>query len=267
MKPPLHNTTQYYSILLNTTQPYTLMKRLTIIFTVLLTATSIMAEEFKIGKLTFEIETPTTVRLTDADKDITKVFLSETINYKGNSYTLTYIGYEAFKGCKSLTSVTIPNSVTSIRSSAFEGCTSLTSVTIPNSVTSIGYEAFWGTAIYNNKSNWENGVLYINDYLIDASSDLVGHYSIKQGTRLIGDLAFYGCSSLTSVTIPNSVTHIGHVAFSDCSLLTSVTIPNSVTKIGNLAFQRCENLKKVIIPNHTELDIYAFPKHTKIIRQ
>ena len=101
------------------------MKRLTIIFAVLLTATSIMAEEFKIGKLTFEIATPTTVRLTDADEDITKAFLSETIDYKGNSYTLTYIGYEAFKGCKSLTSVTIPNSVKEIGDDAFPSHTKI----------------------------------------------------------------------------------------------------------------------------------------------
>ena len=120
------------------------MKRLTIIFAVLLTATSIMAQTFKIGKLTFKIATPTTVGLIGADKDITNVFLSETIDYEGNSYTLTYIGHEAFKGCKSLTSVTIPKGVTSIEGYSFEGCKSLKSVTIPNSVTSIGEWAFKG---------------------------------------------------------------------------------------------------------------------------
>ena len=75
---------------------------------------NLWAETFKNGKLTFEIVTPTTVRLIYADEDITKAFLSETIDYKGNSYTLTYIGDMAFRGCTSLKSVTIPNSVTSI---------------------------------------------------------------------------------------------------------------------------------------------------------
>lgn len=119
------------------------MKKLGILLLACITAINLWAqEEFKIGKLTFKIETPTTVKLIGADKDITKAFLSETIDYEGNSYTLTSIGWFAFYGCESLTSVTIPNSVTSIGESAFEWCSSLTAVTIPNSVTIIGGYAF-----------------------------------------------------------------------------------------------------------------------------
>ena len=119
------------------------MKKLGILLLVCITALNLWAEEeFKIGKLTFEIETPTTVRLIGADEDITKVLLSETINYKGNSYTLTHIGRSAFRYCSSLTSVTIPNSVTSIGDRAFDGCSSLKSVAIPQSVTHIGTNAF-----------------------------------------------------------------------------------------------------------------------------
>ena len=96
------------------------MKKLGILLLACITALNLWAdEEFKIGKLTFEIETPTTVGLIHADEDITKVFLSETIDYKGNSYTITSIGWQAFYGCTSLTSVIIPNSVTSIGSGAF----------------------------------------------------------------------------------------------------------------------------------------------------
>lgn len=63
----------------------------------------------------------------------------------------------------------------------------------------------------------------------------------------IGDDAFYGCSGLTSVTIPNSVTSIGYCAFTNCRGLTSVTIPNSVTSIGSYAFEHCTSLQKVIV--------------------
>ena len=75
----------------------------------------------------------------------------------------------------------------------------------------------------------------------------------------IGNAAFYKCSGLTSVTIPNSVTFIGKSAFSDCSGLTSVTIPNSVTYIGYWAFGYCSGLTSVTIPNSvTSIGEYAF---------
>ena len=152
--------------------------------------------------------------------------------------SVTSIADGAFSHCIGLTSVTIPNSVTSIGINAFSSCSGLTSVTIPNSVTSIGEGAFNGTPFYNNKAD---GVIYLGKCLYKYKGTMSENTRIviEEGTIGISPKAFYNCSGLTSVTIPNSVTYIGGSAFEGCSGLTSVTIPNSVTSIGWYAFRGC----------------------------
>ena len=149
--------------------------------------------------------------------------------------SVSYISYGAFRGCSSLTSITIPNSVTQILESAFEGCSSLLNITIPDSVTSIGLGAFNGTAYYNDETNWENGLLYLGNWLVAANSE-ISSANIRQGTRGIADSTFRGFSSLTSVTMPDSLSFIGFYAFNGCRSLASVTIGNGVTFIDNGAF-------------------------------
>ena len=150
---------------------------------------------------------------------------------------------------KTLSTYSIKEGTKWIGDEAFWGCSSLTSITIPNSVTSIRYAVFWNTGIYNDKSKWENNVLYIDNCLIEANRSISGAYSIKENTQLIAGGAFEDCYHLTSITIPNSVTSIGENAFWRCYGLTSVTIPNSVTSIGNYAFYDCDALTSITIPN------------------
>lgn len=151
-----------------------------------------------------------------------------------NGKKVTSIGDFAFKGCNSLTGVTIPNSITSIGREAFEDCSSLTGVMIPKGVTYIGIATFKGCSKLTS-------------------------VTLPNSVTHIGIFAFKGCSSLTSVTIPNGVTYIGLGAFADCSSLTGVMIPNSVTYIGLSVFGGCSSLTSVTIPNSvTHIDCWEF---------
>ena len=161
--------------------------------------------------LIFDKATKTITGVTD--KTIKTINIPATIE----GVAVTTIGEKAFSECRSLTSVTIPNSVTFIGQSAFDGCSSLTSITIPDSVTGIGDSAFF-------------------------SCTSLTSVTISNSVTTIRQATFWNCSSLTSVTIPNSVTTIGSSAFRGCTLLASITIPKSVTNIGHSAFLKCKKL-------------------------
>lgn len=214
------------------------------------------------------------VTIIGCDAEVTECTIPDTIE----GYPVAFIGWVAFEFCSSLESVTIPSSVTSIGESAFRECSSLKSIYIPEGVTHIGYRAFGdceslesvtipnsiekvehiafeNTAIYNNESNWENGVLYIGPVLVDSNygdESIYGNYAIKAGTKVIADYAMAGCS-IESVTIPSSVTNIGDYAFRNCSSLESVTIPSRVTSIGDSVFDGCSSLASINVEKENSI--------------
>ena len=97
----------------------------------------------------------------------------------------------------------------------------------------------------------EWGVKYSKDgrKLLGVSEKLSGAYSVKEGTRIICDRAFWNCSSLSEIVIPSSVTSIGDSAFYGCDSLSKIVIPSSVTSIGDWAFYGCSSLSEIVIPS------------------
>ena len=159
--------------------------------------------------------------------------------------SVTRIGDNAFRSCKNLTSITLPESVTRIGVYAFESCSSLTSITLPESLKSIGADAFSSSGLTNIAL--PESVTSIVRSTFWGCKNLTSITLPKNLTR-IGDFVFYGCSSLTSITLPKSLTRIGDCVFNGCSALTSITLPESLTSIGNSAFYDCKKLTSIAIP-------------------
>ncbi len=177
--------------------------------------------------------------------------------------SVTNIDDNVFFGCIRLKSIEIPNSVTNIGELAFHYCKSLTSIKIPNSVTNIGLYAFH---LCESLTSIEipNGVTSIEGFAFSGCRSLTS-IKIPNSVTSIGSWAFEGCESLTSIEIPISVTSIGIYAFSGCESLTGIEIPSSVTNIGEGAFSGCRSLASIEIPNSvTSIGIYAFSGCTSL---
>ena len=145
-----------------------------------------------------------------------------------------------FSYCTGLTSVSVPNSVTSIGNGAFVRCTGLTSIVVSE-----------GNTVYDSRNDCNAIIKSSTNELIIGCKNTI----IPNGVTSIGSGAFWGCSGLTAVTIPNSVTSIGNTAFYDCTGLTTISIPNSVTSIGDGAFMNCSNLTSVTINRVSPISI------------
>lgn len=156
-----------------------------------------------------------------------------------NGYPVTSIALQAFQN-KTVTSVTIPDSVTNIGGSAFFNCVNLTNVTLGNGVITIGNSAFNSCTALNN-------------------------ITLPNSLKILGLGAFNFCTSLNNVTIPNSISSIGTTAFYHCSSLVSVSIPDSVTNIGTSAFYTCSKLARATIgSNVVSISSYALAYCTNL---
>ncbi len=153
--------------------------------------------------------------------------------------TLKSIGASAFFECKNLKSVTIPKSVTKLYGSCFRGCRALESIELHNGIKAIGQRAFSETAITT---------VTLPDKLTEISYAL-----------------FKDCKNLESIIIPETVTSIGGCAFCDCTSINEITIPNSVKTVGNYAFCACKSLREIIVPDTViSIGVNTFERCTKL---
>ncbi|MGN0115460.1 MAG: leucine-rich repeat domain-containing protein, partial [Acutalibacteraceae bacterium] len=195
----------------------------------------------------------------DECNKITSVYMPDSVNYIGNS---------AFFRCSNLNNIRLSTNLLSLGSEAFADCSDLNSISLPKSLCSVGTLAFDDTGLDNEK-NRENGVLYIDDVLIDfhepnepvfsesTKAFLTGLYNVKEGTRVIADMAF-SKSAFVRISMPDSVEYIGCLTFFGCRNLQTVKMPKSLKTLGERAFSSCSALKSIEIPG----SIKSIEQHT-----
>ena len=176
--------------------------------------------------------------------------------------TVTTLGEFSFQAC-GLTSIIIPNSVTVIGSAAFSSCNNLESVTIGNGIDSIGANAFCSCTSLKSISIPDNVTKLGNFAFADCNN--LTTITIGNGIKTIGESTFNGCKRLTSVVMANSVTSIGEEAFYSCKSLASIDFSNSLTSIGKKAFEGCTSLASINLPNSlTSIESWAFKDCTSL---
>ncbi len=163
---------------------------------------------------------------------------------------VTHIADEAFRDATGLITVVIPDSITSIGSAAFAGCSKMITITVPfiGSSVDVDYDMHFGY-LFSSSTNSES-YLYVPSSLRTV---------VVTGGDRIGDEAFYNCTMLTDIILPDSVMSIGNKAFYYCTTLKALVLPNGVTSIGEYAFYNCNQLESINIPNGiTEIKQYTF---------
>jgi len=172
------------------------------------------------------------------------------------SNTLESIAEGQFRGCGSLSNISIPSTVTSLGGLSFYG-TAVTNVVIPSGVTNVGVSAFYGCRSLTEVI-FEGSSTVISNSAFSNCSSLVS-VTLPSSLNSIEATTFSGCASMESIDIPDSVTNIGNSAFTGCSALQSIVLPESLEAMGTSAFRGCTSVKSIVIKGTlTSIPSYAF---------
>ena len=228
-----------------------------VVSTILLTAcASANAQAFFYNGLRFEITSDETCKLTST-RTTTKytgdIIVPEKAIYNEKEYTVTEI-VGAFIACDEVTSISLPETLTTIGPKAFEECTKLTALELPNSVTTIGRRAFYDCHALAEITLPES-VTSIAESAFSYCYKLTS-INIPSAIKSIGNSIFVSCG-LTSIIFPDSLTYIGENAFAGCKF-TSVNLPASVDSLGSFAFNACEWLTEINLDHISKIGRYAF---------
>lgn len=166
--------------------------------------------------------------------------------------SVTRIESEAFRGCTSLETVKLPSSLQSVEWGTFEGCTALNKIDMPESLSSLAAQSFENTGIYNNKANWENGALYIGQFLYKTDASVSGIFTVKEGTKHINIRAFANNNDIEEIVLPEGLISISAYAFNECTKLKKVVFPSTLKTIDQYAFYGCNSLEEISLPASLE---------------
>ena len=195
------------------------------------------------------------------------IVIPEKVSYNGTDYTvtsadygafsptsitsivlpnsITSLGWFCFKNCSSLKSITLPDGITSLSNNCFEGCSGLTFITLPDNITSLGHDCFLGCSSLKSITLHDN-ITFLGRSCFSGCSSLKS-ITLPESINSLRRGCFSGCSSLESVILPDGITSLGRSCFSGCSSLTSITLPKGLTSLENSCFRDCSSLEYITL--------------------
>ena len=218
----------------------TITMLLSIIVVAPITVNASEDDELTYGDFQYKIEDDNSCTITDYDGMASSLSIPSAIN----GHTVKQIDTGALSDNRIITSVTIPNGVTTIGFSAFNGCIKLEKIKFSSNLDTVCENAFNNTKWFNNQSN---GLVYVEKVAYKYKGDMPRNtkITVKSDTVSISESAFKDCANLTAILIPSSVKHIDKYAFYNCQGLTKLNFNDGIERIENDAFGSCEKLTSV----------------------